>query len=83
MPWQQVFFASSSINPEGAEGLFLGNPLLFLTQLEAVLATIVYVFVVSFIILKITDLTVGLRVDAEAEFVGLDHAVRGESGYTA
>jgi Amt family ammonium transporter len=75
-------FASTAINPDGADGLLFGNPSLFLTQIEAVLATVIFVFVITFIILKVVDRTVGLRVDAQAEFVGLDHAIHGESGYT-
>jgi Amt family ammonium transporter len=76
-------FASTAVNPDGANGLFFGNPGLFVVQIEAVLATIAYVFVVSYILLKVLDLTIGLRVNAQSEFVGLDHALHGESGYTS
>lgn len=75
-------FASTTVNPDGADGLFFGNPGLFITQLEAVIATIAYVFIASYILLKAIDLTVGLRVDHQTEFIGLDHALHGESGYT-
>lgn len=74
-------FASTVINPDGADGLFFGNPSLFLSQVEAVLVTMIFVFVFTFIILKVVDRIVGLRVDEESEFVGLDHALHGESGY--
>ena len=73
-------FASTVINPDGADGLFFGNPSLLLTQVEAVLVTMIFVFVVTFIILKVVDRIVGLRVDEESEFIGLDHALHGESG---
>lgn len=76
-------FASAVINPNGDNGLFFGNPSLFFIQAEAVVAAMLFVFVVTFIILKIIDLTVGLRVDEESEFVGLDQALHGESGYTS
>jgi Amt family ammonium transporter len=76
-------FASTAVNPDGADGLFFGNPSLFLAQAEAVFATIIYVFAVTIIILKIVDWTVGLRVDEQTEFIGLDHAIHGESGYTS
>ena len=76
-------FATTSVNSAGKDGLFYGNASLFNTQIEAVAVTIIFVFVVSFILLKLVDLTVGLRVDEESEFVGLDHALHGESGYTA
>ncbi|MBI5050811.1 MAG: ammonium transporter [Nitrospirae bacterium] len=76
-------FATTSVNSAGKDGLFYGNASLFNIQLETVAVTIIFVFVVSFILLKLVDLTVGLRVDEESEFVGLDHALHGESGYTA
>jgi ammonium transporter, Amt family len=51
----------------------------FLTQLKGVSVTIVYGFVVSFVILKIIDLTIGLRVTEEQEREGLDISLHGES----
>ncbi len=74
-------FASTAVNPGGSDGLFFGNPSLFLKQMIAVLVTYVFVFVVSLIILKIVDWTIGLRVSAEDEQMGLDHTQHGESGY--
>jgi Amt family ammonium transporter len=74
-------FASTDVNPAGQNGLFFGNPSLFNIQLEAVCATIIYVFLMTYIILKVVDATAGLRVDAESEFIGLDHSLHGESGY--
>jgi Amt family ammonium transporter len=38
--------------------------------------------IVTFIILKVIDVIVGLRVDAEAEVRGLDLAEHSEAGYT-
>jgi len=75
-------FAQKAINPAGADGLFFGNPKLFITQLIAVAITIAYSFIVTAIILKVLDKTVGLRVDDESEVVGLDISQHGESGYT-
>ena len=74
-------FASTAINPAGKDGLFFGNPPLLGIQAIAVVATYVFVFVVTLIILKLIDLTVGLRVDEEQEFVGIDQSQHGESGY--
>ena len=74
-------FATKFINPAGADGLFFGNPTLLFIQAKAVLAVVVFVGVVTFVILKLIDRTIGLRVDEQAEFVGLDHALHGESGY--
>jgi Amt family ammonium transporter len=74
-------FASTAINPAGKDGLFFGNPPLLGIQAIAVVATYVFVFVVTLTILKLIDLTVGLRVDEEQEFVGIDQSQHGESGY--
>ena len=48
------------------------------TQLKAVLATLVYGFVVSYLILKVIDMTIGLRVSEEDEREGLDVSLHGE-----
>ena len=73
--------ASTAINAGGANGLFLGNPSLLGTQFLAVAATMVFVFVMSVIILKVIDWTIGLRVSEEDEANGLDHTQHGEAGY--
>ena len=46
-----------------------------------VVATLVYTFVVSFVVQKILDATMGLRVDDEQEEVGLDLTLHDERGY--
>ena len=75
-------FASTAINPGGADGLFFGNASLLFIQAEGALATIAYSVVVTFIILKGIDLTIGLRVSAEDEQQGLDLSQHSEIGYT-
>lgn len=74
-------FASKALNAAGNDGLFFGNPPLLGIQAIAVLATYIFVFVLSFAILKLIDLTVGLRVDEEQEDAGLDQSQHGERGY--
>ncbi len=74
-------FASVAINAGGANGLFYGNPKQLFVQLIAVVATIVYGFIVTFILLKILDATMGLRVTQEEEVMGLDITQHGEEGY--
>ena len=74
-------FASKLVNPAGGDGLFFGNPAQFGIQALAVGITLVYSFVVSFILLKILDATMGLRVSTEEEVVGLDIAAHSEVGY--
>ncbi len=66
----------------GAEGLFFGNPAQMGPQVIGVVATIVFAGVLSFVILKIIDLVIGLRVTAEEEVTGLDISQHGESGYS-
>ncbi|MFH1208030.1 MAG: ammonium transporter [Candidatus Omnitrophota bacterium] len=75
-------WATKAVNPSGNNGLFYGNPGLFLVQLKAVVVTIVYSFIVSFVLLKIVDAVVGLRVSEDEERIGLDLTQHRESGYT-
>lgn len=74
-------FASKLINAAGTDGLFYGNTKLLAAQLVAVGATIAYSFVVSYVLLKVIDILVGLRVSDEEEEEGLDLSQHGEAGY--
>ncbi len=74
-------FASSAVNAAGANGLLYGNPMQFMKQLVAVVIVWVFVFVVSWILGKLVDVLVGLRVSSEEETVGLDIAQHGERAY--
>ncbi len=66
----------------GAEGLFYGGGLGQLgKQAVAVLAVGVYSFVLSWVIGKVIDRTIGFRLSAEAEIAGIDGAEHAESGY--
>jgi Amt family ammonium transporter len=73
-------FAEKVINSAGNNGLLFGNPGQLGAQAIAVLATVVYSFVVTFILLKALSF-MGLRVDRHEEIVGLDIAAHGEEGY--
>ncbi|MBI4706664.1 MAG: ammonium transporter [Candidatus Omnitrophica bacterium] len=75
-------FASKAINPAGADGLFFGNPKQFLVQLITVLVTIVYTAVTTFVIYKLVDLFIGIRVSEKDEVIGLDLTQHRESAYT-
>lgn len=75
-------FASSAINPAGADGLFLGNPGQLWIQFISVAATMVFAFCMTFIILKAVDLVIGLRVSEEEEEKGLDISLHNETGYS-
>ena len=74
-------FASKLINDAGADGLLHGNAGLLGVQALAIAATIVYSFGISFIVLKVLDKTMGLRLSEESEEIGLDLAAHGEEGY--
>ena len=74
--------ASTAWNPGGADGLFYGNPKLFVVQAYGAFATIAYSMIVTFIILKVIDAIVGLRVDMNSEVRGLDLTEHSEVGYT-
>ncbi|MDP6641225.1 MAG: ammonia channel protein, partial [Nitrososphaerales archaeon] len=69
-------FASAIIG--GTDGLFYGNAGQLGIQAASVGITWIYAFVVTFVILKILDLTMGLRVDEKEEEAGLDISVHGE-----
>jgi Amt family ammonium transporter len=74
-------FASKLINDAGANGLLHGNAGLMGVQALAIVATIVYSFGISFVVLKVLDKTLGLRLPEESEEIGLDLAAHGEEGY--
>jgi len=69
-------FASKAIG--GTAGMIEGNAGQVLTQIEGVVATVVYCGIVTFIILKVVSAIMGLRVDEETEIGGLDINLHGE-----
>jgi len=75
-------FASTKINPDGANGLFLGNPGQLWIQIVSVVATMVFAFIMTLIILKIIDGLIGLRISEEEEVKGLDISLHNEAGYS-
>jgi Amt family ammonium transporter len=75
-------FASTAVNPDGADGLFFGNPGQLWPQFLSVVITWVFAFMMSVVILKILDLAMGLRVSEEDEVRGLDIAQHSETAYT-
>jgi Amt family ammonium transporter len=74
-------FASKAINPAGNDGLFYGNPAQLGVQAVTVVATIVFALLMTFIILSVLKVTMGLRVSEEEERMGLDLTQHNESGY--
>ncbi len=76
-------FASTAINPAGADGLFYGNPGQLWIQFVSVVATCVFAFTMSYVLLKVISLVTPLRVNDEEEEAGLDVAIHSESAYQA
>ena len=72
-------FAVESIAGDGKKGLIDGNAGQVLTQLWGCLVCIAWCAVATFIILKIVDVVIGLRVTAEEEVEGLDINLHGET----
>ena len=65
----------------GGAGLIDDNAGQLARQLTGIGAVFAYSFIVTFVILKVLDLTVGLRVDEDAERLGVDMSEHGERGY--
>ena len=76
-------FASKAVNPAGADGLLYGNPQQLITQLIAVLVVATYAAGITYVLLKIIDATIGIRVSEAEENEGLDASQHGESAYAS
>lgn len=75
-----AFFAASAVGGAGlAEGVTVFGQ--FGVQVVGTIAVALWSLIGSFIIIKVTESSVGLRVDEDAEVQGLDLAEHGESGY--
>jgi len=74
-------FATTAIN--AFPGLIDGNPSQVVTQMVAVAATIAYAVIATFVIIKLVDFILGIRVPQAQEEMGLDLAVHGEAAYSA
>ena len=72
-------FATNAINSLGKGWLHDGNSGQIMTQILGVLYTFVYCAIATFIILKVVDLTIGLRVKRDVEVEGLDINLHGET----
>ena len=73
--------ATTAFDPEGTAGLLEGNAAQLGTQFIGVAATAAYAAVATFIIVKVLQLTMGLRVEEDEEREGLDVNLHGEQGY--
>jgi Amt family ammonium transporter len=75
-------FASKAINAAGANGLLFGNAKQLLIQAASIGVIAIYAFIVTLIIAKLVDVTIGLRVTEKEEDVGLDMAQHAETAYS-
>jgi ammonium transporter, Amt family len=79
-----VFADPAFFGGEFEAGLVTGGGIgLLIEQLIANVVTIAYSFVVTFVVLKVMDTTMGIRVDPEVEQAGLDLAEHGETAYAS
>ena len=74
-------WATTEINPDGANGLFYGDTDLLVAQLISTLVAYVLAIAGSFVIYKIVDALIGARVAPKSEVAGLDSSEHGQSAY--
>ena len=75
-------FATTTVNPVGADGLFYGNASLLGIQAVSVGITVVFVVIATYLIIKVVGLFMKLRVSEEEESTGLDLSLHGEKAYS-
>jgi len=78
------FFADTSVNADGFDGMFFGGGgELLKDQIVAAVAVMAFSFVVTWVIAQAIQRTIGLRVSESDELTGLDQSVHSESAYQA
>ena len=75
-------FATVAVNEAGGNGLFYGNPGQLAVQVLAWVVTMVFAFGVTYVVAKLLDMSIGLRVTPMEEEVGLDISAHGERAYS-
>jgi len=75
-------FAEKAVNDAGANGLFFGGAQQLLIQCMLVVVTVVFAAAMTWIIFKLVDAVIGVRVEKTKEIVGLDLTQHSESAYT-
>ena len=76
-------WATTAVNPDGANGLFYGETNLFVAQIISIGVAIVFAVVGSAILYKVVSAVVAVRADENEEILGLDITEHGERGYNA
>ncbi len=75
-------FAEKAVNAAGADGLLFGNLHQFGVQCLMLVVTIAFAAIMTFIIFKIVDAAIGMRVEENNEIIGLDLTQQSEAAYT-
>ncbi|MFI5134430.1 MAG: ammonium transporter [Chitinophagales bacterium] len=76
-------FATTAVNPAGAEGLMTGETSFFMKQVIAAIACAAYAFVFTYVMLAIINMITKVRVAEQVEDLGLDEGIHGEIAYDA
>jgi Amt family ammonium transporter len=75
-------FAEKAVNAAGADGLLFGNAHQLYVQSLSLIVTVAFAVIMTFIIFKIVDAFIGMRVEEKNEIVGLDLTQQSEAAYT-
>jgi Amt family ammonium transporter len=75
-------FAEKSVNIAGADGLLFGGVQQFLMQIFLVVVAVAYALLMTWVLFKLTDALIGMRVEKKDELIGLDLTQHNESAYT-
>ncbi|MEE9911705.1 MAG: ammonium transporter [Deltaproteobacteria bacterium] len=75
-------FAQKAVNAAGADGLLFGNLHQLGIQCLMLVVTIAFAAIMTFVIFKIVDAVIGMRVEEKNEIVGLDLTQQSEAAYT-
>ena len=74
-------WATTTVNPDGANGLFYGETNLFVAQIISIGVAVIFAVVGSTVLYKVVDAITSLRADDAEEVTGLDLTEHGERGY--
>ncbi len=74
-------FASKAVNPGGVDGLLAGSSAQLVSQVMGVAVVGVYAFVVSWVLIKVLHMTMGMRLVEENEVQGMDYTEHSEAAY--
>jgi Amt family ammonium transporter len=74
-------WATTSVNPDGANGLFYGETDLFFAQIISIAVAVIFAVVGSTVLYKVVNAIYSLRADEAEEISGLDLVEHGERGY--